>query len=595
MAKLVIADDQGSTREISLDAPEITLGRSEDSTVRLDERNVSRKHARIRAEGKLFFLEDLGSYLGTRINGEVISAPRALENGDLIEIGDFALKALELSDTPAGNLGTSEHSGHAPASDGTSTGKMRRGALSSSPPTTSPERQRKRTAKAGEERSEREHFPRIVMVSPPAPGTEFVLKGNKLRVGRAEDLDVWVNHRSISREHADLVVDDSGRVTVIDRGSANGTRIDGEEVWERQLSSRDLLQLGQVSFRFVAPFEHYVFDADDTVDLLALKDKGRNRGWVLALAAAAVLLGVAGVYALIGDSDSSTGQAALATTETPAKEADAESAQATPAPSALSPEGLLAACAEAVSAQDLDRGREVLQHLQTKAVPGSETCAEGVARLSEDDAAFERGKAALAAEDLAGAYRSFSAVSPSAFQRADPVVAATMLRYAEAHIAAAEAAFAGDKPTTIAEASKVLAMGSDAPPPLIEKARSLRERAERTLLDEQSAKSSSDVRVASRPRPTPRPSAARTAGVEAANKASDDQTCSPLAPNYSQCVVTSLEGKATTPNQLALLIESYRQLGKAPKAQSHMEDFVRRFPSHRLAAHYRQVLMRAGE
>ncbi len=593
MAKLVIADDQGSTREISLDASEITLGRSEDSSVRLDERNVSRKHARIRADGERFILEDVGSYLGTRINGEVIAEPRALENGDLIEIGDFALKALELSAASDDSLATCETGAQLSASTGTASGRLRRGGRSSHPPTTSPDV--KRVAKAGEERAGANEFPRIVMVSPPAPGTEYVLKGSKLRVGRAEDLDVWVNHRSISREHADFVIDGAGKVTVIDRGSANGTRIDGEEVWERQLASRDLLQLGQVSFRFVPALEHYVFDVGDTVDLLALKETGRNRGWVWALAAAALLLGAAGIFALSGEPAPGIEEVALEAPEPPANEDEAEPREDTPEASAIKPEALLAACAEAVAAQDLEHGREVLRRLQTKAVSGSQACAEGVGRLSEDNDAFQRGKAALAAEDLAGAYRAFSGISPAAFQRADPVVEATMQRYAEAHIDAAEVAFANDKPTTIAEASKVLAMGDDAPPRLVEKARSLRERAERTLLDERTAKSKPEERVASRTRPASGPSAARTAGVEAANKASDDQTCSPLAPNYSQCVVTSLEGKTTTPNQLALLIESYRQLGKAPKAQAHMEDFVRRFPSHRLAAHYRQVLMRAGE
>ena len=47
MFKLVIQDDEGKTTVVPLIRDEITIGRKEGNTIRLTERNVSRRHARI--------------------------------------------------------------------------------------------------------------------------------------------------------------------------------------------------------------------------------------------------------------------------------------------------------------------------------------------------------------------------------------------------------------------------------------------------------------------------------------------------------------------------------------------------------------------
>src|SRR6185436_9713856 len=70
---------------------EITIGRQEGNTIRLTERNVSRRHARlIRREGR-YLLEDLSSYTGSKVNGSRITSPVALNDGDQVLIGDYKL------------------------------------------------------------------------------------------------------------------------------------------------------------------------------------------------------------------------------------------------------------------------------------------------------------------------------------------------------------------------------------------------------------------------------------------------------------------------------------------------------------------------
>lgn len=93
--KLVIEDSAGTRSTVLFTADEITVGRAvEGNTVRLDERNVSRRHARFLRQGSTVLVEDLGSLVGTRVNGERIQARRKLRAGDVVEIGDFDVAVL---------------------------------------------------------------------------------------------------------------------------------------------------------------------------------------------------------------------------------------------------------------------------------------------------------------------------------------------------------------------------------------------------------------------------------------------------------------------------------------------------------------------
>ena len=78
---------------------ENVLGRSTQATVRLADREVSRKHSQIDREGQDFVLRDLGSSNGTFLNGQRISGPTRLKDGDEVLIGtsrmEFRLGAAE--------------------------------------------------------------------------------------------------------------------------------------------------------------------------------------------------------------------------------------------------------------------------------------------------------------------------------------------------------------------------------------------------------------------------------------------------------------------------------------------------------------------
>ena len=74
------------------------VGRDRDCAVRVDSSDLSRRHARILVTRAQATIEDLGSKNGTHVNGERITHPVALEDGDQIQVGSVAM-TYRLADT----------------------------------------------------------------------------------------------------------------------------------------------------------------------------------------------------------------------------------------------------------------------------------------------------------------------------------------------------------------------------------------------------------------------------------------------------------------------------------------------------------------
>ncbi len=91
MAYLDALSGTASGKRYELDRIETIMGRHPDCHVVLDSGAVSRQHAKIVREGKLFLLEDLKSRNGTFVNGRLIGEPTSLQDGDVIRICDLEL------------------------------------------------------------------------------------------------------------------------------------------------------------------------------------------------------------------------------------------------------------------------------------------------------------------------------------------------------------------------------------------------------------------------------------------------------------------------------------------------------------------------
>lgn len=73
-------------------ADELTIGRSSDCTLVLDDAYVSQMHARIFPRGDRFMVEDLGSTNGTYLNRQRITSATELQRGDKVKIGKTVLE-----------------------------------------------------------------------------------------------------------------------------------------------------------------------------------------------------------------------------------------------------------------------------------------------------------------------------------------------------------------------------------------------------------------------------------------------------------------------------------------------------------------------
>ena len=92
-------------RAVVWDTLDISVGRLDGQDLVVPDPEVSRKHALFHRDGERFTLEDLGTGLGTLVNGEPIST-HELQHGDVIQIGKLELKfgQTERRIRPGGNV-----------------------------------------------------------------------------------------------------------------------------------------------------------------------------------------------------------------------------------------------------------------------------------------------------------------------------------------------------------------------------------------------------------------------------------------------------------------------------------------------------------
>ncbi|MBN1487968.1 MAG: FHA domain-containing protein [Anaerolineae bacterium] len=79
---------QRTNAKYDINEPTVNIGRASDNQLKLEGEKLSRHHATVRLENDTFQIQDLGSSNGTFVNGTRIYAPVALQDGDIVRLGD---------------------------------------------------------------------------------------------------------------------------------------------------------------------------------------------------------------------------------------------------------------------------------------------------------------------------------------------------------------------------------------------------------------------------------------------------------------------------------------------------------------------------
>jgi pSer/pThr/pTyr-binding forkhead associated (FHA) protein len=222
----------------------LTLGRDPDSHVVLASEGMSRAHAVI-APGLLGYALRDKSVNGVWINGARVEESHVLGQGDVVRCGleEFRFEADEASFEPAG-----------------------RATEDASLPTAAP------AAPVARPQPPRLLATLEVLSEGPTQGQRYRLDRPTIQLGRGPHNDIRLDNDSVSGTHASLV-QRGGRWLLLDLGSRNGSRVDGELVREQcELPSACEVQLGalRLLFRAINAGEQR---PSSTINVIAVDDR----------------------------------------------------------------------------------------------------------------------------------------------------------------------------------------------------------------------------------------------------------------------------------------------------------------------------------
>ena len=75
----IVVNDGGEISSFDLENTVVSIGRSSDNDIRLNDKHTSRKHLILWGENNRFFVKDLGSKTGTYVNGRQIPSGKVVK------------------------------------------------------------------------------------------------------------------------------------------------------------------------------------------------------------------------------------------------------------------------------------------------------------------------------------------------------------------------------------------------------------------------------------------------------------------------------------------------------------------------------------
>lgn len=100
-----------------------------------------------------------------------------------------------------------------------------------------------------ESKSDNANMPALIGVSNDVIGQQYILRKNKIEVGRRPSSDIVLTEASVSSMHAQII-GDAGEWKVLNLLSSNGTFVNGEKIADKQIVEGDMIGFAGSEFVF---------------------------------------------------------------------------------------------------------------------------------------------------------------------------------------------------------------------------------------------------------------------------------------------------------------------------------------------------------
>ena len=235
MIKLILKLKDTQMEEFNLEKSLITIGRSKENEVAIDNIAVSRKHAQIELkEGTSYVLRDLYSSNGTFLNGVHIDAnDHPLNEGDIIGIAKFQIqvRGLAKAPQPAAKVLSQEDGEGTMIFDSS---KRKPGVESQAIPD-----------------QKALHWPSLAATQGSKKGTDFKISKEITILGKGSGDDVPVEGWFVSSPHAKISRHGDRFYISHVGGFFSSTKVNGIKIAEEHiLKNRDEIQIGNSAFLF---------------------------------------------------------------------------------------------------------------------------------------------------------------------------------------------------------------------------------------------------------------------------------------------------------------------------------------------------------
>ncbi len=318
MWSLNICYPDGRPRKFDLPRGEIIIGRASDCGLVLDDISISRYHAKIIIGKMGVIIEDMQSSNGVVVNGRMVVDRIILRAGDEVLLGNVRLNLLAGEDEERTVLfqPTEEESEETlltsaeslqetptPApyklpneatdiSEATKLGVRKEISLGKGLTPATEESTKIGTLSETGGGSE-ETYPKLFVFREGEPKKEYPLYSEHINIGRADENDIIIDHGSISRFHAKIILSEEG-YTLVDLSSANGTMVKGRPISKVVLKDLDEIYFGSVRAKFTGKSQPSLKSSQKSGERLGEKQLSRRTliliGILLLVIVLAVLL-----------------------------------------------------------------------------------------------------------------------------------------------------------------------------------------------------------------------------------------------------------------------------------------------------------------